>query len=57
MISSYWAMNQSNISKELTISTCKTNMRKSLQNLASNVNQLGLEVHKEKDYKCDELDF
>jgi hypothetical protein len=30
---------------------------KSLQNLASNVNQLGLRAHKEKDYKCDELDF
>ena len=30
---------------------------KSLQNLASNVNQLGLGAHKEKGYKCDELDF
>jgi hypothetical protein len=38
-------------------STCKTNMRKSLQNLASNVNQLSLGVHKERDYKYDELDF
>jgi hypothetical protein len=45
------------MSKELTISTCKTNLRKSLQNLASNVNHLGLGVHKEKDYKCDELNF
>ena len=33
------------------------NFTNSLQDLASNVNQLGLGAHKEKDYKCDELDL